>query len=514
MEQPATHSDGPVRRALAAAVAYAERAPGRVLTAILAIHLVVWTVMPMLVSRNLQLDLAEDLALGKEWQLGYWKHPPLPWWVADALYRATGQIDAVYLLGPFAAVLCLWGVYLLARDIVGPLQALIAVLALEGIHFYNFSVVKFAHDQMQLPFWAFTALFFHRALTRGRLADWGLAGACLAGAFWSKYAAVVLAVTLAAVLLIDPVARRAWRSAGPWLMAAVFAGVIAPNAWWLIDNGFMPLAYADARARVATHWYHYILYPLLWTESQLFFLLPAIALLALLYVGRKPARPAAAMSERAAFDRRYVTALALGPFAVTTLVAAVFGRLPVSIWGYPLWSFAPLAAVTWLGPVRDPRRLRWFAAGFLFAFAAFPLAYAAIELFEPFVHDRAKATQFPGAAVATAITTAWHDQYGTPLAYVCGTEFDANTLAVYSPDRPRVVVHCDPKLSPWIDLADVRRRGIAVVFDKVLIDPATVDQWRATFGPFDLAPPLHMPRQTLRLVRPVEVTYGFVAPRP
>ena len=31
-------------------------------------------------SHNLQLDLVEDLALGREWQLGYWKHPPLPWW--------------------------------------------------------------------------------------------------------------------------------------------------------------------------------------------------------------------------------------------------------------------------------------------------------------------------------------------------------------------------------------------------------------------------------------------------
>src|ERR1700686_5238823 len=94
--------------------------------------------------------------------------------------------NVVYVLGPLAIVLCLYWVYLLAREVVGPAQALIAVLALEGIHFYNFSVVKFAHDQLQLPFWAFTGLFFHRALTRGRLLDWGLAGVFLAGAFWSK----------------------------------------------------------------------------------------------------------------------------------------------------------------------------------------------------------------------------------------------------------------------------------------------------------------------------------------
>ena len=48
--------------------------------------------------------------------------------------------DSVYLLGPLAAVFCFYGVWLLAREMVGPFRALIAVLALEGVHFYNFSV--------------------------------------------------------------------------------------------------------------------------------------------------------------------------------------------------------------------------------------------------------------------------------------------------------------------------------------------------------------------------------------
>src|SRR5205807_2962275 len=207
-------------------VEYAKLAPGKVLLAILVAHFAVWTALPILVCPNLQLDLAEDLALGREWQLGYWKHPPLPWWIADLVYRLTGTIDSVYVLGPLAAVLCLLGVWLLARELVGELKGLIAVLVLEGVHFYNFSVVKFAHDQVQLPFWAFTALAFHRALTRGRMLDWGLAGALLAGAFWSKYAAFALAATLGLILLLDPLARRAWRTPGPYLMALVFAVVI------------------------------------------------------------------------------------------------------------------------------------------------------------------------------------------------------------------------------------------------------------------------------------------------
>ena len=99
--------------------------------------------------------------------------------------------------------------------------------------------MKFAHDQGQLPFWAFTGLFFYRALTRERAADW-LSQAPLALAFWSKYAAFPLAATLGLFLLLDPLARRAWRTSGPYLMALAFAVVIAPNAWWLVETGFTP----------------------------------------------------------------------------------------------------------------------------------------------------------------------------------------------------------------------------------------------------------------------------------
>src|SRR5882724_36040 len=88
---------------------YSRRHPGRVLAILLALHLVVWTLLPLLLSPNLQLDLAEGLALGKEWQLGYWKHPPLPWWVTDLAFRLAGSTDIVYALGPLAMIASMIG---------------------------------------------------------------------------------------------------------------------------------------------------------------------------------------------------------------------------------------------------------------------------------------------------------------------------------------------------------------------------------------------------------------------
>ena len=494
--------------ALTATVEFARREPGTVLIIVLGLHLFFWTIIPILICPNLQLDLVDDLALGKEWQLGYWKHPPLPWWVADFAYRLTGHIDVVYVLGPLAVVICLYAVWLLARETLSAFGGLIAVLALEGVHFYNSSAVKFAHDQMQLPFWAFTGLFFYRAIKRGSPLNWILAGAFLAGAFWAKYAAFALAATLALFLIADPVARRAWRTPGPFLMAISFAVVIAPNVWWLIGHDFLPLQYVDGRARAALHWYQFIAYPLQWIGSQALDLLPAAGLLAILYL-----RENRKISDSKSLDRRYVTCLALGPFLLVTTISALLGRLVIGMWGYPLWSFAPLALLMWLKPVTDTQALRRFAVAFIAVFVAFPIIYVATEIGEPLVRDRPKATQFPGRALAEIVTRDWHNRYGTPVTYVGGSEFVANNVAVYSLDRPHVVVHGELKLSPWVDIGDLRRRGAVLVWEEGL-QGGNLDQLRATFGDLEVQPVLILAPQTWFPVRPRRVAYAIVPPRP
>jgi Dolichyl-phosphate-mannose-protein mannosyltransferase len=511
MADPSLAAAGP----LGAAISFARRRPDAAIALVLGVHLLVWMLLPILLSPNLQLDLAEDLALGKEWQLGYWKHPPLPWWIADLAYRLVGDVHIVYLLGPLSAVVCMYVVWRLAREVVEPLPALVAVLALEGIHFYNFSVVKFAHDHTLMVFWALGAFFFYHAVSRARLADWMLAGASLAGCFWSKYTAFVLAATLGLVLLIDPVARRTWRTPGPYVMAAAFLVVVAPNLWWLVDSGFLPFRYVNARAVSATHWYQYLTFPLIWTASQVLAVLPAIVLLAILvYPDARMKKPV----DAGQFARRYITAIALGPFLLTTAAALVLGRQPIAMWGFALWSFAPLAAVMWFRPLVEPPRLRWFATGFAAVAIGFPVIYAAVELGEPFVRDRPKATQFPGRLLAETITRQWRETTGLPLSYVGGAEFGmgpgelaANNVAVYSPDRPHVVVHGDPRLSPWIDVADLERRGAVLVWQAAT--PALPDSLLATFPRAQPQPPLVLTRQTFYPRAPEIIYYAFVPPR-
>ena len=67
-------------------------------------------------------------------------------------------------------------------------------------------------------------------------------------------------------------------------------------------------------------------------------------------------------------------------------------------------------------------------------------------------------------------------------------------------------------LSPWIDLADLRRRGAVLVWEGA--SEAEMNEWRATFPGMEIQPPLVLARQTLFPVRPSTVHYAFVPPRP
>src|SRR5947199_2382940 len=178
-----------------------ERRPQAAFAAFLACHFLVWTVLPSVLYPNLPLDLIEALTYGREWQLGYDKLPPLPWWLVEVVHRVIGIDAAYYALAQIAVALAFVAVWLTARELVGAVGALVAVLILDGLHYFHFTAAKFNHDVIQLPLWAFAGYAFHAALRRRRMVHWLLLGITLGLALWAKYFVVVLAAPLALFLL-------------------------------------------------------------------------------------------------------------------------------------------------------------------------------------------------------------------------------------------------------------------------------------------------------------------------
>src|SRR6516164_6724899 len=242
-------------------IRWIERRPGAAFGSFLAMHFVVWTALPALLYANLPLDLIEALVYGREWQLGYDKLPPLPWWLIEAVRRTFDADIAYYAAAQLAVLVAFALVFALARQLVGATGALIAVLIIDGLHYFQYTAVKFNHDVIQLPFWALAGYAFHTALRRGGLGAWCLLGFAMAGALWAKYFVVVLAVPYALFMLFDRQARRAFATPGPWLALCVALVVAAPHIVWLFQSDFLPFAYASHRAAPVRGWFDHVLHP-------------------------------------------------------------------------------------------------------------------------------------------------------------------------------------------------------------------------------------------------------------
>ena len=185
-----------------------ERRPKTALAAFLALHGVIWTALPALFFANLPLDVIEALVYGREGQLGFDKLPPLPWWLAEIVWRVFGTDAALYALCQVMVVLAFVAIWATARPLVGALGALAACLIIDGLHYFNISSVKFNHNVIELPLWALAGFAFHAALKREKLRDWIVLGVALGLAFWAKYFVAILIVPMALFLLLDRDARR------------------------------------------------------------------------------------------------------------------------------------------------------------------------------------------------------------------------------------------------------------------------------------------------------------------
>src|SRR5262249_7541210 len=125
-----------------------------------AAHAAIWTMLPVALYPNLPLDIIEALTYGREWQLGYDKLPPLPWWLVGIAYRSFDSAFAYYALSQISVLSAFAAIWASMLRIASPAAAAASVLIIDGLHYFNFTAPKFNHDVIQLPFWALAGLSF------------------------------------------------------------------------------------------------------------------------------------------------------------------------------------------------------------------------------------------------------------------------------------------------------------------------------------------------------------------
>jgi len=466
-----------------------ESRPRAAFGAFLALHFAVWTALPALLYANLPLDLIEALTYGREWQLGYDKLPPLPWWLVEIMHRLFGTDAAYYALAQAVVVIAFALVWATARPLLGATGALVAVLIVDGMHYFQYTAVKFNHDVIQLPFWALAGFAFHAALKRGRLIHWLLLGLAFGGALWAKYFVVVLAAPYVLFVLFDREARAALATPGPWLALAVALIIASPHVIWLFQTDFLPFAYAEHRAAPVRGWFDHVLHPAFFTASQIFFALPSLFIAAALLWPKPKTRQEIAAD---AFDRRIVTLIAFGPGLAMIALIAVSGRGTFAMWGYPLWLYLGVWIVMVARAALDADRLKRVVSAWGAVFAGFAIVFLANYLVLPYSDHRYRAVFFPGDKLGEMLTQRFHAATGQPLRYVIGTMWDGGNLAHYSPDQPQVLIDGLPQRAPWISLDDLRKRGAVVVWTEH--DPKELPTQFAAIAPgADVGAPFDLP---------------------
>ncbi len=96
----------------------------------------------------------------------------------------------------------------------------------------------------------------------------------------------------------------------------------------------------------------------------------------------------------------------------------------------------------------------------------------------PYEARRCNHQVYPGKKIAAVLTKAWREQFAVPCPYVIGNRKDSCFMCYYSPDHPRAFFDHDPKLSPWIDPEDIRKKG-AVILWRSEDDPDYLKQYPA-----------------------------------
>ena len=435
---------------------------------VLALLVAVFFIVPLLTMPNVPLDVIESYIWGREFQWGYYKHPPLSAWLVAVFYQLRpGALWPMILLSQLCIAAGLYFTYLTAKEFLSKEKAAIATLMLCGCYYYSFTTSEFNPNVLQLTLWPALTWAFLRARRVETLLSWMLTGALAALALLSKYYSAMLLAAMALVMVRTKTGRQQLTESGVYAGLAVMVVMLFPHIRWLIKNDMITFYYAldrasgDAGVITAHLWY-----PLKFTLSQGLAVL-GVLIMGWLLAGRSLCsfRPAAVEGER----RRSLNILTFTPFVLTVLVALIGGAKLKSMWGTPLWGMLGIwlvAHVETAGLTAAQLRRMRFAAVALVALSA--VVFAGRNILEPYVMGSPARMHFPGKAVAKAMASEWHKAFpDKPLKVIAGPQWVAGNTAFYmTAEQPSVYEGMYKTYSPWLSDAHLNVYGGIIVWDE------------------------------------------------
>ena len=399
----------------------------RVFLVFLFVHLTIWTLIPTISNVNLPLDTIEALAWGSNLEWGFNKHPPFSAFILEIFFQIFGRQDwAYYFLSQLFITATFIVVYKFSIDFFRDRSyALISVLLLEGIFFYNFTTPEFNVNICQLPFWALSIYLTWRCIKHDKMLDYILLGICFGIGILSKYLFVYLVVGIKLLFLYLLYKKNKIKSKKFLVVGPLVLLVILPHLIWLIDNNYSTITYALKRTGETQSFLNHFIYPPIFVLKQIGILIPVLIMTFFLTKIR---------SVRVNYkDEKFIFLFftTILPILLIIFTSFAMGAKIRTMWMTPFYLFAGVFLV-YVFQKRLTKKIREFYLVFLFFFLISPIAYLSISLYS----DQ-KRTDYPGKEIARLVQNKWDRNFRNEIMIVVGDEWYAGNLSYHLISRPK-----------------------------------------------------------------------------
>ncbi len=419
--------------------------PSKIFFLLIIVHLLLWTLIPSLTNQNLPLDTIEALAWGSNLDWGFDKHPPLSAFMVEIVYQIFGNQDwAYYLLSQIFVITAFLAVYKFSKEILDNQKlAILAVLLLEGIYFYNFTTPEFNVNVAQLPFWALTVYYTWRCIKYDKASDYVLLGLFAGLGILSKYLFVYLIIGIKLVFIYFLRKGKKIKFLHYFIAGPITLIILLPHLIWLTENNYITIAYGFQRTGGVGGFMDHLIYPLIFLGKQIGLLSPF--LLMCYFLIKK-------MKFKINFKDKNLVFLLLtiiAPIFLMLLTSMIMGAKIRTMWMTPFYLFAGTLIIYIFKSQINLSRLKNFTTVFLILFLISPFTYAYVSIIKT-----DKRTDFPGKEKAEKIQSDWNKKYKSEIEYVVGDEWYGGNLSYHLESRPKWISINDKKAYELIKSKD------------------------------------------------------------
>ena len=422
----------------------------------LLLHLTIWTLVPTLSNVNLPLDTIEALAWGSNLDWGFNKHPPLSAFAVEIVYQIFGTQDwAYYFLSQIFVIIAFIAVYKFSEEIFNNKNlALLSVLLLEGVYFYNFTAPEFNVNVAQLPFWALTVYYTWRCIKYDKAADYVFLGLFAGLGILSKYLFIYLIIGIKLVFFYFW--KKGIKFSHYFIAGPITLLIILPHLIWLTENNYITITYGLLRTGGVGTFIDHLIYPLIFLAKQIGILIPFFLMSFFLI---KKIKPKINLK-----DKKLVFLLltTIVPIFFMLLTSMIMGAKIRTMWMTPFYLFFGVLFIYIFQKNIVINNLKKFFLLFTFLFLLYPIAYLGIS----FANDN-KRTDYPGKEIARLVQNKWDNNFVNEIKIVVGDEWAAGNLSYHLSSRPKWVNTLKNKASTLQSNEGVVYTGNPEILEKV-----------------------------------------------